>query len=73
MTSTDKHFEGAGASTGVRVLPRTSGTLLQPDSDPQFDTLLEPADQTAVNTRQLDFAPVSERPLLARPRGAASV
>jgi phosphatidylglycerol lysyltransferase len=73
VTSTDKHFGGAGASTGVRVLPRTSGTLLQPDSDPQFDTLLEPADQTAVNTRQLDFAPVSERPILARPRGAQPV
>ena len=72
MTSTDKHFDGDGASTGVRVLqPRPNGKQPQPDSDPQFDTLLEPADQIGVNTRPLDLAPVSERPILARPAGAA--
>jgi phosphatidylglycerol lysyltransferase len=74
VTSTDKHFNGAGAMTGLRVLlPRTNGKQTLPDSDPQFDTLLEPADQIGINTRQPDLVRVSERPFLAPPSGAPQV
>jgi phosphatidylglycerol lysyltransferase len=74
VTSTGKHFHGDGASTGVRVLqPRPNGKQPQPDSDPQFDTLHEPARQIGVNVRPLDLARVSERQVLAPPSGAQQV
>jgi phosphatidylglycerol lysyltransferase len=52
VTSIDNHYDAHGFSAGVRMLrPRTSGKDPQRDSDPQFDTLLEPTNPRSRNKR----------------------
>jgi phosphatidylglycerol lysyltransferase len=69
VTPTHKQFDGAGLSAGLHVLlPRTNGQWSKADSDPQFDALLEPAHQTGVHSRPLDFEPVCGQQILAEPR-----
>jgi phosphatidylglycerol lysyltransferase len=70
VTSTDYHFDGDGLSTGVHVWrPKAS----RPDSDPQYDTLLDATDQARHDTPPLDIAQVSSRQTPAAPSGVRQV
>jgi phosphatidylglycerol lysyltransferase len=56
VTPSQHHFDGDNSSTGVREFNRTNGHP-HPDSDPQFDALLEP--RTGTTRTGLD--PIDER------------
>jgi phosphatidylglycerol lysyltransferase len=68
VTSIDNHFDVSGPSTGLRLLrPHPNGKESPPDSDPQFDTLLDSTDQASLDTPPLGMAQVSARQTLAAP------
>jgi phosphatidylglycerol lysyltransferase len=47
VTSTQNHFDGSGSLTGLHVWRAPSSINATPDSDPQFDTLVEAANEAA--------------------------
>ncbi len=69
VTSTDNSFDGDGSATGVRVLRARLNGKSCPDSDPQFDTLLESTEQAGLDTPPLGMPQISGRQILAPPRG----